>query len=175
MRSCCRRWSRILEVRICKAPPGHDQPRTDRRRPGRKGESGSDEKKDDGLLPYPTDTWLTQGKHSVDEAGSRSDEHQDEVGVAGNHANEGCSANAQRGQDHGKEAGIVDMLLGAKADGKGSAGSDQSRTRVAQPDAEGETDRYGKNKDEISTKGLRFPIEDEAIGEERGGGRRRRC
>ena len=28
-------------------------------------------------------------------------------------------------QDHGEEAGFVDMLLGAKADGKGAAGGDQ--------------------------------------------------
>jgi hypothetical protein len=46
---------------------------------------------------------------------------------------------------------------------------------VAEPNAEEETDSYGKNKDEIGTKGLGFPIEDEAIGEERGGGRGRGC
>ena len=65
------------------------------------------------------------------------------------------------------------MLPGAEADGEGSAGGNQSCARVAPPDTEGETDRYGKNKDEIGTKGLRFPIEDQAIGEERGVGRGR--
>ena len=73
-------------------------------------------------------------------------------------------------QDHGKEVGVVDMLLGAKADGKGAAGGDQARAWVTQPDTEDETDGHGKNKDEIGTKGLRSPIEDEAVGEEGSGG-----
>ena len=60
------------------------------------------------------------------------------------------------------------MLPGAEADGEGSAGGNQRPARVAQPDTEGETDRYRKNEDEIGTKGLRFPIEDEAVGEVRG-------
>ena len=60
--------------------------------------------------------------------------------MAGHHAHEGGSADSQGDQDHGKEAGVVDMLLGAKADGEGSAGNDQSRTRVAEQDAEDQTD-----------------------------------
>ena len=64
------------------------------------------------------------------------------------------------------------MLFGAKADGKGTAGGDQARARMAQPDAQPETDGYGKNKDEIGAKRLRFPIEDVAVGEERGGAAR---
>ncbi len=93
---------------------------------GEKGKAEGDEQKDDRLLPYPTDPRLTQGKHSIGEAGSPSDEHQDEVGVASHHANKGGSANAQRSQDHGQETGVVDMLLGAKADGEGSAGERSS-------------------------------------------------
>ncbi len=95
--------------------------------------------------------------------------------MAGHHAHEGGRADSQRDQDHGKEAGVVDILLGAEADGEGSAGSDQSSTRAAKKDAEDKTDGYGKNKDEIGTEGLRFPIEDDAIGEERRGGRGRLC
>ena len=92
------------------------------------------------------------------------------------HADKSRSSNAQGSQDHGEETGFVDMLPGAEADGEGSAGGNQCPARMAQPDTEGETDRYRKNKDEIGTKGLRFPIEDEAVGEVRdGGGRRRRC
>ena len=64
------------------------------------------------------------------------------------------------------------MLLGAKADSKGATGGNQSRGRVAQPDTKTEADGHGKNKDGVGAKGLGLPIEDEAIGEKRGGGRR---
>jgi hypothetical protein len=62
------------------------------------------------------------------------------------------------------------MLLGAKADSEGAAGSDHSRSRLTQPDTKSEADRHGKNKDGVGAKGLGFPIEDVAIGEETGGG-----
>jgi hypothetical protein len=66
--------------------------------------------------------------------------------VASHHADEGRGANAQRRQDHGEEGGFVDMLLGAKADGKGAAGGDQSRARVAQPDTEPRQMAMGRTK-----------------------------
>ena len=64
------------------------------------------------------------------------------------------------------------MLLGAKADGKGATGGNQRRGRVAQPDTKTEADRHGENKDGVGAKGLGLPIEDEAIREKRGSGRR---
>ncbi len=46
--------------------------------------------------------------------------------MARHHADKGGGTNAQRRQDHGEELGLVNMLLGAKADGKGAAGGDQA-------------------------------------------------
>ena len=125
--------------------------------------------KDDGLLPHPADARLAHGEHSIDEARPGGDEHQDEAGVASHHADEGRGTDAQRSQDHGEDAGLIDMLLGAKADGKGSAGGDQPGARVGQPHAQAEADGHGKNKDQVGAKGLTFPIEDKAVGEKRGG------
>jgi hypothetical protein len=87
------------------------------------------------------------------------------------HANERGSTNAQRHQDHGKDVGLIDVLFGTKADSESAAGGDQRGTRMAQPDAQPEADGYGQNKDEVGAKRLRFPIEEVAVGEERGGGR----
>ena len=137
---------------------------------GDAGKAEETSKKDDGLLPHPTDTRLTQGKHSIDEAGCPGDEHQDEVGVASDHANEGRSAMPKEARIMGRRRDSSICCLAPKPTVKAPPATISARARVAQPDTEGETDRYGKNKDEIGTKGLRFPIEDEAIGEVRGGG-----
>ena len=60
------------------------------------------------------------------------------------------------------------MLLGTKADSEGAPSGNHSCGRSAQPDTENEADRHRKNKDGVSAEGLGFPIEDVAVGEERG-------
>ena len=45
----------MLEVRICKAPPAITSPERTAAARGEKGKAEATSKKDDGLLPYPTD------------------------------------------------------------------------------------------------------------------------
>ena len=45
---------------ICRAPPAITSPERTAAARGEKGKAGGDEKKDDGLLPYPTDARLAQ-------------------------------------------------------------------------------------------------------------------
>jgi len=151
--------------------PGHHQAGTNRGSPRGRRKSRSDQQKDNGLLAYPTDARLPQGKHPVNKPRPCGEQHQDEVGVARDHADKGCSTNAQRDQDHGKNVRLINVLLGAKANRKSTAGSNQGGARMTQPDAQPKTDGYRQNKDEVGAEGLRFPIEDVAVGEERGGGR----
>src|SRR5579859_1739699 len=119
---------------------------------GRKRKAGSDEQKNDELLSNPTDSGLTERQHSIDEACTGGDEDQGEVGVARNHTEESGSRCAQRHQDHGKELGIVNVLLGAEADGEGAASGDEAGARVAQQEAQSQAYGDGKDKDEISAK-----------------------
>jgi len=95
--------------------------------------------------------------------------------VAGDHADKGRGPDAQSGEDHGQNAGLVDVLLGAEAYGEGAAGGDEGGSGVAQPDAKDEADGEREDKDDIGAEGLGFPVEDEAAGEKGGDGRGRGC
>ena len=52
---------------------------------------------------------------------------------------------------------------------------DEARAWVVQPEAESQADGDRENEDEVSTKGLRSPIKDYAVGEDVTGGDRGSC
>ncbi len=130
---------------------------------GEKGKAEATRKK-------TTDCWPTQlmpawrrGEHAVSKAGRGGDGYEDEAGVAGDHADEGRGPDAERDQDHGEDFGLVNELLGAKADGEGSAGGDHARAWLVESDAEEKTDRHREDEDEVGAEGLRAPVEEIAF------------
>src|SRR5580693_5944051 len=90
-------------------------------------EGGGDEKGHDALLPYPAVSGFARGEHAISKAPQRGHEDQQIILVADEHSEKGSEGHAERNEDHGQQAGVVNTLFGAEAGGHSAARGKQSR------------------------------------------------
>ena len=90
--------------------------------------------------------------------------------MAGGHADKGGERHSQGGEDHGQEAGLVDVLASAEAYGHGAAGGDHASGGMADVQADGEAEADGDHVLQVRKERKIFPLEDGAVAEEGGAG-----